>query len=75
MSNNNLLNSLKSLNKDNIEYELHIGRYDPNTYKYSSLISKESFKKIFNLTELFDPKKQNIRLVKLKIVLIEIFVL
>jgi len=57
MSNNNLLNSLKSLNKDNIEYELHIGRYDPNTYKYSSLISKESFKKIFNLTELFDPKK------------------
>ena len=57
MSNKNLLKSFNKLISPNIEYELHIGRYDPHTYRYSSLISKESFDKILALTTLFDPKK------------------
>lgn len=57
MSNKNILHSFNKLISPNIEYELHIGRYDPNTYRYSSLISKESFDKILSLTSLFDPKK------------------
>ena len=57
MSNKNILHSFDKLISPNIEYELHIGRYDPNTYRYSSLISKESFDKILSLTSLFDPKK------------------
>ena len=57
MSNNTILNSFKYLNKQNVEYELHFGSYDKNTYKYTSLISKESFEKLFNLESLFDSKK------------------
>tara|TARA_Y100001958_G_C21223627_1_gene548976 strand:- start:15 stop:1772 length:1758 start_codon:yes stop_codon:yes gene_type:complete len=57
MSNKNILHSFNKLISPNIEYELHIGRYDPNTYRYSSLISKESFDKILSLTSLFDSKK------------------
>ena len=54
---NKLLSSFNKLTSSNIEYELHIGRYDPDTYRYSSLISKESFDKVLSLTTLFDPKK------------------
>ena len=57
MSNKNILHSFNKLISPNIEYELHIGRYDPNTYRYLSLISKESFNKILSLIILFDPKK------------------
>ena len=57
MNNKKLIHSFNKLTSRNIEYELHIGRYDPNTYRYSSLISKESFDKILSLTTLFDPKK------------------
>ena len=61
---NKLLSSFNKLTSSNIEYELHIGRYDPDTYRYSSLISKESFDKVLFLTTLFDPKKLSIQLVK-----------
>ena len=67
MSNNTILNSFKYLNKQNVEYQLHFVSYDKNTYKYTSLISKESFEKLFNLESLFDSKKLCILQVRLKL--------
>jgi SAM-dependent methyltransferase len=66
MCNKNLLRSFNKLTSPNIEYELHIGRYDPHTYRYSSLISKESFNKILGLTKLFDAKKTDYTISKVE---------
>ena len=66
MSNKTILNSFKHLNKPNVEYELHFGSYDKNTYRYTSLISKTSFEKLFNLNSLFDPNKTEYSISKIE---------